>query len=69
MSHQSKKRAKGVTALLVDEERLVLEEFSHVPIDPQKGLGKKGKGGGSVRGAEEGKKAGRDQPPNLHLNR
>lgn len=54
MSHQSKNRAKGVTALLVDEERLVLEEFSHVPIDPQKGLGKKGKGGGSVRGAEEG---------------
>ena len=46
----------------------MLEEFTHVPIDPQKGLGKKGKGEGSVRGAEEGEKAGRDRPPNLHLN-
>lgn len=46
----------------------MLEEFSHVPIDPQKGLRKKGRGGGSVRGAEEGKNAGRDPPPNLHLN-
>ena len=53
-----------IAVLLADEEWLVLEKFSHIPTDSQEDQRKKRKGR-YLRGAEETKKCGRDQPPNF----